>query len=68
MIKLPFKDTTTTSMSQGNVNPKPGQFIFFNSYLPHEFVVDPGIEPFRFIHFNLISLPEKYFKHELSKK
>ena len=68
MTKLPFKDPQTTSMSQCNIKPKPGQFRFFNSYLPHEFVVDPGVEPFRFIHFNLISLPEKYFKHELSKK
>lgn len=68
MIKLPFKDPQTTSMSQGHIAPKPGDFMFFNSYLPHEFIVDPGIEPFRFIHFNLIALPEKYFKDELSKK
>ena len=32
---------------------KPGTFIFFNSYLPHEFMVDYGIEDFRFIHFNV---------------
>ena len=35
----------------------------FNSYLPHEFKVDSGIDAFRFIHFNLkatqVQLPEK---------
>ena len=69
MNKLPLKETfTTTSMNQADVRPKPGMFIFFNSYLPHEFVVDAGIDPFRFIHFNLAALPKKYFKDELSKK
>ena len=28
-------------------------FLFFNSYLTHEYVLDQGIDPFRFIHFNL---------------
>lgn len=33
--------------------PKPGTFVFFNSYIGHEFVVDHGMEPFRFIYFNV---------------
>ena len=33
--------------------PKPGTLVFFPGYVPHEFAVDMGVEPFRFIHFNL---------------
>tara|TARA_R110000803_G_scaffold82641_1_gene148831 strand:+ start:3078 stop:3686 length:609 start_codon:yes stop_codon:yes gene_type:complete len=32
---------------------KPGDMIIFPGYLPHEFEVDGGIEPFRFIHWNI---------------
>ena len=32
---------------------KPGQFIFFNSYMPHSYVHHKGDEKFRFIHFNM---------------
>lgn len=31
----------------------PGTFVFFNSYLLHEYLMDTGVEPFRFIHFNI---------------
>jgi uncharacterized protein (TIGR02466 family) len=40
-----------------NVKPKNGLLIFFNSYLEHQFVVDKGIDPFRFIHFNIQVVP-----------
>jgi len=55
MTKLPLKDESQISLAQDTVNykPKPGTMIFFNSYLPHQFLVDDGIEPFRFIHFNI---------------
>ena len=33
--------------------PKPGSLIFFPAYVPHQFVVDNGVDDFRFIHFNL---------------
>jgi uncharacterized protein (TIGR02466 family) len=36
-----------------DINVKPGTMLFFPSYLGHEFIVDHGIDPFRFIHFNL---------------
>ena len=26
--------------------------MFFPSYMPHQYTVDMGYEPFRFIHFN----------------
>jgi hypothetical protein len=31
----------------------PGTFVFFNSYLTHQYILDEGIEPFRFVHFNV---------------
>lgn len=31
----------------------PGTFVFFNSYLTHQYILDAGIEPFRFVHFNV---------------
>ena len=47
-----FNDVTI-STNKIFYKPKPGTLMLFNSYLPHQFAVDPGIEPFRFIHFNL---------------
>jgi uncharacterized protein (TIGR02466 family) len=55
MTKLPEKKEEDITLASSKVNyvPKPGTFIFFNSYLPHQFVVDNGVESFRFIHFNI---------------
>jgi len=55
MTKLPQKDGSKISpmIDQLHFKPKPGMLVFFPAYVPHEFVVDMGIEPFRFIHFNL---------------
>jgi uncharacterized protein (TIGR02466 family) len=55
MTDLSEIDTSNISISTNKVfyKPKPGTLMLFNSYLPHQFAVDPGIEPFRFIHFNL---------------
>jgi len=36
-----------------NFLPIPGTFIFTNSWLPHSFLKNPSVKPFRFIHFNL---------------
>ena len=56
MIQLPIKlDIPANSPAQEKIflKPKPGTLVFFPSYVEHEFSVDPGVEPFRFIHFNL---------------
>ena len=55
MTKLPQKDNSKIGPMSDQVHykPKPGTLIFFPGYVPHEFAVDMGIEPFRFIHFNL---------------
>ena len=38
--------------------PTPGRLIFFPSYMPHQYVVDLGYEPFRFIHWNCQAIPK----------
>ena len=55
MLNLPIKDKTKLcyGMERQSFRIKPGTLLMFNSYLPHEFRVDDGIDPFRFIHFNL---------------
>jgi hypothetical protein len=55
MTKLPLKNGNQITFGTSIVSftsIKPGDMIIFPGYLPHQFVVDPGIEPFRFIHWN----------------
>ena len=40
----------------------PGTLIIFPGYLEHEFSVDFGIEPFRFIHWNIQAVPKEMAK------
>ena len=42
--------------------PKPGLLVLFPGYLQHEFAVDNGKEPFRFIHFNLQAVQKEIVK------
>ena len=60
MLNLPIKDHTKLcyAMERQIVRPKPGTLLMFNSYLPHEFKVDSGIDAFRFIHFNIKATPK----------
>ena len=55
MADLPRKNETEVSMASSMINykPKPGTMIFIPAYLEHQFTVDPGVDDFRFIHFNL---------------
>ena len=55
MLNLPIKDHQNLSpaMERQIIKIKPGSLLLFNSWLPHQFSVDNGIDPFRFIHFNL---------------
>ena len=54
MNLLPEQDKTkvTYASSQINYNVHPGRTMFFPSYMPHQYIVDMGYEPFRFIHWN----------------
>ena len=60
MTQLPEKDRNIVTLATEKVllRPKPGTVMFFNSYLPHQFAVDNGVDPFRFIHFNLQAVPK----------
>jgi len=60
MNLLPEKDkkNVTFATSQIVFKIKPGTMIFFPSYLPHQYIVDIGYEPFRFIHFNCQAIPK----------
>ena len=42
--------------------PKPGTLFIFPGFLEHEFTVDYGIEPFRFIHWNIQAVPKEMAK------
>jgi len=54
MNLLPEIDKTkvTYASSQVHYKAEPGRMIFFPSYMPHQYIVDMGVEPFRFIHWN----------------
>jgi len=60
MNLLPEKDKTklTYASSQVNYKVKPGRMIFFPSYMPHQYIVDMGYDPFRFIHWNCQAIPK----------
>ena len=60
MNLLPEKDKTKVSYASTQVHykVKPGRMIFFPSYMPHQYIVDMGYEPFRFIHFNCQAIPK----------
>ena len=60
MNLLPEADKTkiTYASSAVNYQTKPGRIIFFPSYIPHQFTVDAGVEPFRFIHWNCQAIPK----------
>ena len=55
MAQLPLKNETDLTLGSHQIHykPKPGTFLFFPAYLEHQYVIDNGIESFRFIHFNL---------------
>ena len=44
------------------VRPKPGTLVIFPGFLEHEFTVDFGKEPFRFIHWNIQAVPKEMAK------
>jgi uncharacterized protein (TIGR02466 family) len=69
MVQLPEKNTSSITDASDKVviKPSPGTFIFFNSYLGHEFCVDPGLDPFRFIHFNIQAFPKDLIANNVKK-
>jgi len=62
--KLKLKKPNEISHGLDNVHfkVKPGVLLFFPGYMEHEFIVDHGKEPFRFIHFNIQAVPKEMAK------
>ena len=62
MIQLPEKDEeiTTSASKYYNFKPYPGMLLIFPGYVPHQFLVDNGVDPFRFIHFNFQAINKTY--------
>lgn len=63
--KLPMKagSPVTYGTELVHFRPKPGTLIIFPGYLEHEFAVDHGKSPFRFIHWNIQAVPKDMSKH-----
>ena len=65
MTKLKIKPQMANAISHASnmihYKPQPGTLIIFPGYIPHEYAVDHGKEPFRFIHFNFQAV-EKIFR------
>tara|TARA_R100001129_G_scaffold156146_1_gene119315 strand:+ start:595 stop:1296 length:702 start_codon:yes stop_codon:yes gene_type:complete len=66
MNLLPEKNKSVLSYASSQVcfQVKPGAMIFFPSYMPHQFIVDLGYEPFRFIHWNCKAFPKSVLQHK----
>ena len=69
MIQLPEKNVNEITEASEKIifKPKPGTFVFFNSFLGHEFVVDQGLEQFRFIHFNIEAVLKNLIQNKIDK-
>ena len=69
MNLLPEKDKSkvTHATSQIHYKVKPGRMIFFPSYMPHQYIVDMGYEPFRFIHWNCQAIPKSALNYKMEK-
>jgi len=62
MSQLPLVNEAEASLGMDKVfyKPEPGMFMLFNSYMPHQFVVDDGVDPFRFIHFVIQAVQNEF--------
>ena len=57
-LKMKSENNILSSTELVNYQPKPGTLIIFPGYLEHEFAVDFGKDPFRFIHWNIQAIPK----------
>jgi len=56
-LKMKNPNSLDNGIELVHFNPKPGTLIIFPGYLEHEFTIDYGKAPFRFIHWNIQSIP-----------
>jgi len=60
MTKLPQKDggKITHANEAVHYKVKPGTMVLIPGYTPHQYPVDMGVEPFRFVHWNIQCVPK----------
>jgi|TARA_R110002020_G_scaffold144869_1_gene318068 hypothetical protein len=60
MTKLPQKDGTKITHANESLHykVKPGTMVIIPGYTPHQYPVDMGVEPFRFVHWNIQCVPQ----------
>ena len=70
MTKLPQKDTTKITFANEAIHYKiiPGTMIIIPGYTPHQYPVDFGLEPFRFIHWNIQAVQSSISKMSSKRK
>jgi len=64
-LKMKPIDNIFTGTELVHFKPNPGTLLIFPGYLEHEFSIDLGIDPFRFIHFNIQAIPKEMAKDVL---
>jgi uncharacterized protein (TIGR02466 family) len=69
MTQLPEKNNLLNTDASEKISIKitPGLFVFFNSFLTHEFPMSKVADPFRFIHFNLQAVPKQLVNNNYKK-
>jgi len=60
MTKLPQKEPNKITHANEAVHykVKPGTMVLIPGYTPHQYPVDMGVEPFRFVHWNVQCVPK----------
>ena len=60
MTKLPQKEPNKITHANEAVHykVKPGTMVLIPGYTPHQYPVDMGVEPFRFVHWNIQCVPK----------
>jgi len=60
MTKLPQKDASKITHANEAVHYKvrPGTMVLIPGYTPHQYPVDMGVDPFRFVHWNITCVPK----------
>lgn len=55
IMDLPQRDISqaTNASEMINIEPRPGDLVLSNAWLPHSFTRHGSVKPFRFIHFNI---------------
>ena len=69
MTKLPQKDASKVTLASEQIHFKiqPGTMIIIPGYTPHQYVVDAGLDDFRFIHWNIKAVETSISKEKSIK-